>query len=196
VLRSTCYAEGPATTGTQTPWTRPWCHRGTPHPLIRLQESPKSNYSRTSKKFARKSNHSRTYAKTGGWGSLPHEALSPNSFVFHRRSNYVVIYMNNYIVGAPTFWISARPLFSANLCVLCASTLSLSFSVPFPATRLPKAVSTKGRTPLNRIIPGVRRNSGNVGAPTFLERRARYIVPLHKKNTTRAKTTLGGGRGL
>ena len=29
-------------------------------------------------------------------------------------------------VGAPTFLISARPLFSANLCVLCASALSFS----------------------------------------------------------------------
>src|SRR5208282_2574966 len=31
---------------------------------------PKSNHSRTSKTFARKSNHYRTYAKRGGWGVL------------------------------------------------------------------------------------------------------------------------------
>ena len=39
-----------------------------------------------------------------------------------------IILSNN--VGAPTLLISARPLFSANLCVLCASALSFSFSVP------------------------------------------------------------------
>jgi len=32
--------------------------------------SPNSNHSRTSKTFARKSNHSRTYAKTGGCGGI------------------------------------------------------------------------------------------------------------------------------
>ena len=44
------------------------CHFGSPHPLIRPEESPKSNHSRTYAKAARKSNYSRTYAKTGGWG--------------------------------------------------------------------------------------------------------------------------------
>ena len=44
-----------------------------PHPfvfssLFRRQTSANSNNSRTSRKFARKSNHSRTCAKTGGWG--------------------------------------------------------------------------------------------------------------------------------
>ncbi len=44
-----------------------------PHPfvfssLFRWKTTANSNYSRTSRKFARKSNHSRTYAKTGGWG--------------------------------------------------------------------------------------------------------------------------------
>jgi hypothetical protein len=33
--------------------------------------SPNSNHSRTSARVARKSNYSRTYAKTGGWGCLP-----------------------------------------------------------------------------------------------------------------------------
>jgi hypothetical protein len=65
--------------------------------------SPNPNHSRTSETFSRKSNHSRTYAKTRGWGCLPHDAFSPNSFVFSRRSNYMLNYMNNYIVGAPTF---------------------------------------------------------------------------------------------
>jgi hypothetical protein len=30
--------------------------------------APKSNYSRTSTRVTRKSNYSRIYAKTGGWG--------------------------------------------------------------------------------------------------------------------------------
>jgi len=57
-----CYAEG----------TLPLCHFG---PLYTLAlrcafalSRAKSNYSRTSAPVARKSNHSRTYAKTGGWG--------------------------------------------------------------------------------------------------------------------------------
>jgi len=50
------------------------CHFGTPRtfafrPAFALSPA-KSNYSRTSTKCARKSNHSRTYAKTGGWGYL------------------------------------------------------------------------------------------------------------------------------
>jgi hypothetical protein len=65
--------------------------------------SPKSNYSRTSEQFACKSNHSRTYAKTGGWGCLPRNARATNSFVFFRLVNYMIIYMSNHIVGAPTF---------------------------------------------------------------------------------------------
>jgi hypothetical protein len=63
----------------------------------------KSNYSRTSSPFARNPNHSRTYAKAGGGGCLPHDLFSPNSFVFLRHSNYMLNYMDNYIVGAPTF---------------------------------------------------------------------------------------------
>jgi hypothetical protein len=59
-----CYAEG----------TRLLCHFGTPHNLaLRLVfalSHAKSNYSRTSTKCSRKSNHSRTYAKTGGGGVI------------------------------------------------------------------------------------------------------------------------------
>ena len=79
VLSFTCYAAG----------TLLLCHFGPPHSLTRAEISAKSNYSRlpralfakgthahtaksnhshTSRKFSRKSNHSRTYAKTGGWG--------------------------------------------------------------------------------------------------------------------------------
>src|SRR5208283_4303216 len=54
-----CYAAG----------TLLLCHFGPSHPLTRTENSPKSNHSRTSKKFSRKFNYSRTYAKTGGWGS-------------------------------------------------------------------------------------------------------------------------------
>ena|SRR5208282_318894 len=65
--------------------------------------SPNSNYSRTSETSSRKSNHSRTYAKTRGWGCLPQNVFSPNSFVFFRCVNYILNYMHNHIVGAPTF---------------------------------------------------------------------------------------------
>jgi len=41
--------------------------------------------------------------KRGVGGTLPHEAFSPNSFVFFPCVNYMGNYMNNYIVGAPTF---------------------------------------------------------------------------------------------
>ena len=41
--------------------------------------------------------------KQGGGGHLSHDAFSSNSFVFSRRSNYMLNYMNIYIVGAPTF---------------------------------------------------------------------------------------------
>ncbi len=50
----------------------------------------KSNYSRTSEAFARKSNHSRTYAKTGGRGCLESDLFSFNLFVFFDRVDYFV----------------------------------------------------------------------------------------------------------
>jgi hypothetical protein len=75
----------------------------TSHQLARRRRATKSNYSRTSSPFARKSNYSRTYAKHGGGGPLPQNALSRNSFVFFYCVNYILNYMNNYIVGAPTF---------------------------------------------------------------------------------------------
>src|SRR5271157_2037454 len=113
---------GPATSsGTQTPWTRLLCHFGTFHTLtIRLVfalSHAKSNYSRTSTKCARKSNHSRTYAKTGGWGCLPQNAFSHNPFVFFCSVIYMVNYMNYYIVGAPT--VSAMLLCFLLLLSLC-----------------------------------------------------------------------------
>jgi len=69
MLRFVCYAAG----------TLLLCHFGpsrhpirdahnAPQTLTRTEISAKSNHSRTSKKFARKSNDSRTYAKTGGVG--------------------------------------------------------------------------------------------------------------------------------
>ncbi len=39
----------------------------------------------------------------GGGGCPLQNALAHNSFVFSRRVNYILNYMNNYIVGAPTF---------------------------------------------------------------------------------------------
>jgi len=54
--------------------------------------SPKSNHSRTSTRLARKSNYSRTYAKTGGWGCLPQDVPAYNSFVFFHCVNYSVTY--------------------------------------------------------------------------------------------------------
>ena len=87
-----CYAAGPATaSGTQTTWTRLLCHFGASHTLALRRafalSHAKSNYSRRSRKFSRKSNHSRTYAKTGGWG-LTFE-LSTFDFepVFSPKSN-------------------------------------------------------------------------------------------------------------
>ncbi len=41
--------------------------------------------------------------KQGAGAHLPQDVFFPNSFVFSRRSNYMLNYMNNYIVGAPTF---------------------------------------------------------------------------------------------
>jgi hypothetical protein len=52
--------------------------------------SPKSSYSRTSERLARKPNHSRTYAKTGGWGAQ--KVFSCNSFVFYHHVNHYVKY--------------------------------------------------------------------------------------------------------
>jgi len=72
--------------------------------------SPNSNHSRTSGTFVRKSNHSRTYAKTGGWGVPMQSAFSHNSFVFSRHSNYILNYMITNIVGAPTFLCFAAPI--------------------------------------------------------------------------------------
>src|SRR5208283_1903589 len=65
VLCFTCYAAGPAkSSGTQTAWTCLLCHFGTPHTLA---------LRRTFALPHTKSNHSRTYAKTGGWGlCYPH----------------------------------------------------------------------------------------------------------------------------
>src|SRR5208337_639895 len=64
--------------------------------------SPNPNHSRTSRRSACKSNHSRTYAKTGGWGCHPQNAFARNSCVFFDGVNHIVIYMIIYIVGAPT----------------------------------------------------------------------------------------------
>jgi len=44
--------------------------------LFGAQTAANSNHSPTSAAFARKSNHSRTYAKTGGWGSYRHSNVS------------------------------------------------------------------------------------------------------------------------
>lgn len=72
-----------------------------------LSFATNSNVSPTYAPFSRKSNHSHTYAKTWGWGgTLPHDAFSPNSFVFFPYVNFMDNYMYNYIVGAPTFSFS------------------------------------------------------------------------------------------
>ncbi len=62
-----------------------------------------SNYSRRSANFARKSNHSRTYAKQGGGGCFLQAACANNSFVFTNCMYYTSNYMSSYNVGAPTF---------------------------------------------------------------------------------------------
>jgi hypothetical protein len=41
--------------------------------------------------------------KQGGGGHFSQDAFSPNSFVFSRHGNYILNYMNNNIVGAPTY---------------------------------------------------------------------------------------------
>ena len=53
-------------------------------------ELSKPNHSRTYEPFSRKSNYSRTYAKQGGRGYLPQNALAYNSFVFFRYVNYFI----------------------------------------------------------------------------------------------------------
>jgi hypothetical protein len=71
VLCFACYAEG----------TLPLCHFGSPHILIHAEKSPKSFVSPTSKKFARNSFVSPTYAKTRGWGGpLNFQLLTLNRF--------------------------------------------------------------------------------------------------------------------
>jgi hypothetical protein len=60
--------------------------------------SPNSNHSRTSERVARKSNYSRTYAKTGGWGASC-KICSPITLLF---SFDVLTTQLRTIVGAPT----------------------------------------------------------------------------------------------
>jgi hypothetical protein len=99
------------------------CHFGTFHilalrPVFALSH-PKSNYSRTSTKCARKSNHSRTYAKTGGGVHFPlppllplplsHSPLSLTIPALTQNRGWVGILMVTYLkyAGAPT--ILERP---------------------------------------------------------------------------------------
>jgi len=103
VLCSIRYAEG----------TLLLCHFGTLHPsalrLAFVLSHAKSNYSRTSTPFGRKSNHSRTYAKTGGRGHLLQNTFSHKPFTFFCQVIYMVNYMNYYIVGAPTISLLRGP---------------------------------------------------------------------------------------
>ena len=66
--------------------------------------SPKSNYSRTYEPLSRKSNDSRTYAKTWGWGSS-NQMCSPLTLLF---SSAMLINQLRANVGAPTFWSAGR----------------------------------------------------------------------------------------
>jgi hypothetical protein len=59
---------------------------------LKLPFPPKFNYSPTYAPFFRKSNHSHTYAKTGGWGCLLQVALAYNSFVFFHCVNHFINY--------------------------------------------------------------------------------------------------------
>jgi hypothetical protein len=61
--------------------------------------SPNSNHSRTYVRHARKSNYSRIYAKTRGWGSFI-QMHSPITLLF---SSTVLTSRLSIIVGAPTF---------------------------------------------------------------------------------------------
>jgi len=113
MLNSLRHAEG----------TRLLCHFGTPHPLIHTENSPKSNYSRTSGTLIRNSYHSRTYAKTGGVPPCP-EPRGASSNMTNRSiselSPCILTAPSNKIVGPPTF--SAAPpsfLFLLFLCALC-----------------------------------------------------------------------------
>jgi hypothetical protein len=100
VLCFTCYAER----------TLLLCHFGAPHTLaLRLAfalSHAKSNYSRTSAKCARKSNHSRTYAITGG-GGYPEEVKETKEVeeVDYNRAIPTPAFTTTLIdiVGAPTF---------------------------------------------------------------------------------------------
>src|SRR5208283_861783 len=78
-----CYAEG----------TLPLCHFG---PLYTLAlrcafalSRAKSNYSRTSAPFSRKSNHSRTYARQGGVGECLCYRYGNVSKICRRADNFV-----------------------------------------------------------------------------------------------------------
>ena len=44
-----------------------------------------------------------SFASSASFTFFSSSSLSPNSFVFSRHSNYMLNYMNTYIVGAPTF---------------------------------------------------------------------------------------------
>ncbi len=87
----------------------------------------KSLVSRTSKKFSRKSNYSRTYAKTGGWGSK--KAVSDQRSASKKKT-------------APSSVLSGSPL-------ACPPKLQRR-----RATRLPaEASAEEGHSPLTPIIP-------------------------------------------
>jgi len=87
-----------------------------------------SNHSRTYEPFSRKSNYSRTYAKTGGRGYPPQDALADNSFVFFHYVNYMLKYMNTYIVGAPTFSCATKESPGKNACATKGNALNCKLS--------------------------------------------------------------------
>jgi len=91
-------------------------------------ELSKPDHSRTYEPFSRKSNYSHTYAKKRGWGYLPQHALTTNPFVFYRNVNYMLKYMNTYIVGAPTFSCATKESPGKNACATKGNALNCKLS--------------------------------------------------------------------
>jgi hypothetical protein len=65
-----------------------------------------------------------------------------NSFVFFCYVNYVVIYMNNYIVGAPTFWSAAA---RRRFCGLHGASIHFVWQKVLPSQKREQAPALQSR---------------------------------------------------
>jgi hypothetical protein len=152
VLCSIRHAEG----------TRLLYHFGTPHtlahtlltphsPPVTRHRSPKSNHSRTSEKFSRNPNHSRTYAKTGGGGYPPSNMI-----------NRSILEFSPVLSPQLSRQIFRRHALLCALRVLCGESSFFSW-VSSPNCRIPAKNAKSANIPpwLSITIVNI------VGAPTY-----------------------------